>query len=253
MNSEFINHITVHPNWKTFLSKAILNDLQRIENEIKSEHFTPEINKVLRFLELPLKSARIIILGQDPYPQEGVATGRAFEVGTLNSWNKPFRNVSLKNLLRCLYKAYFNEIISFNDLKKKLDNEFPVLPPNQIFKSWESQGVLLLNTSFTCKIGASASHEKKWIGFTSELLRFINRQNPELTWFLWGNHAINSTKNVQIKNKFESQHPMMCYPGKGRESDFLFGNTNCFESFIGEIDWTGFNLKKGAKTSGLLF
>ena len=125
-NSAFLYKIKIHNDWKTFLSKEIVQLINQIESEISEKDFTPPAEKVLRFLELPLKSAKIIILGQDPYPQPGVATGRAFEVGTLKSWNEPFKNISLKNILRALYKAYSGKVLKYNDLKQKLDNEFPV-------------------------------------------------------------------------------------------------------------------------------
>jgi uracil-DNA glycosylase len=51
----------------------------------------------------------------------------------------------------------------------------------------------------------------------------------------------------------ETMHPMMCHDAPGRNSDFLYGKTNCFEPFIGEIDWTGFGQKKGILKSPLLF
>lgn len=253
MNSVFIDENNIHPDWNDFLTQSLRADLRALEKKIINDKFTPDPENVLRFLKLPLKKAKVLILGQDPYPQKGVATGRAFEVKTLDSWNKPFRNVSLKNILRTLYKAYFGEVISYRELKTRLDNEFPVLPPNRIFEKWETEGVLLLNTSFTCKIGSPGSHEKIWVEFTRNLLKFINHQNPGLYWFLWGNHAARSTQNIHIKNKIVSHHPMMCYKGDDRENDFLYGHSNCFESFIGEIDWTGYDLKPGMKRSLSLF
>jgi uracil-DNA glycosylase len=127
------------------------------------------------------------------------------------------------------------------------------LPPSQLFKHWEKQGVLLLNTSFTCEIGSPGSHKHIWQSFTLELLQFINKKNKEITWFLWGNHALEASSKFEIKNKLITQHPMMCFAGENRNNDFLFGTVNCFEPFIDSIDWTGFQLKKGLKTSSKLF
>ena len=151
MNSLFLNPLNIHPDWKPFLSKEILDLITQIELKIIKTDFTPSTKNVLRFFELPLHSVKVVIIGQDPYPQIGAATGRAFEVGTLKSWNEPFRNVSLKNILRALFKAYSGNVIKFNELKEKFDNEFPVLSPSKLFKHWENQGVLLLNTAFTCE------------------------------------------------------------------------------------------------------
>jgi uracil-DNA glycosylase len=254
MNSTFLQKLKIHKNWIPFITKEIDDLLVEIENHITKKDYTPDSEKVLRFLELPLKKAKVVIIGQDPYPQPGVATGRAFEVGTLHSWNEPFRNVSLKNILRTVYKAYTQKIIEYKQLKSKFDNEFPLFPPHKLFKHWESQGVLLLNTSFTCQLNHPGSHAKIWEAFTKKLLCFTNTElNGNATWFLWGNHAKMVATDLKIKKRIYSQHPMMCYPGTDRETDFLYGKTNCFKELIEEIDWTGYNLGPILKTSETLF
>jgi uracil-DNA glycosylase len=253
MKSAFIQNHTIHPDWKPFLTKELERSILEIEEKITSRDYSPTAEKVLRFFELPLQTVKVIILGQDPYPQPGAATGRAFEVGNLKSWNEPFKNISLKNILRALYKSYTGKVVKYKELKQKLDNEFPVLPPGKLFKHWEKQGVLLLNTSFTCVPGKPGSHKKEWEDFTSSLLNFINEQTPEITWFLWGSHALNATQQLTLKNKVITQHPMMCYDGPNRENDFLYGKVNGFGQLQNEIDWTGFDLKSGLKTSGTLF
>jgi len=253
MISKFLKDINIHTDWNGFLTFENQKLLQQIENTIIENEFTPSAEKVLRFFELPLKKVNVIILGQDPYPQPNVATGRAFEVATLKSWNEPFRNVSLKNILRNLYKSYTGKIVKYNELKAKFDNEFPVLLPDKLFKHWEKQGVLLLNTSFTCEPGNPGSHKKIWADFTERLLNFIASDSENITWFLWGNHALEATQNIKINKKIISQHPMMCYNKVGREMDFLYGKTNCFKELQNEIDWTGFSLKNKIKTEKLLF
>lgn len=252
MTIRFLENVNIHADWESFLSPEVKQKIREIEGEVLKENYTPGSGKVLRFLAFPLHSAKVIILGQDPYPQPGVATGRAFEVGTLQSWNQPFKNVSLKNILRALYKAYTGEVIKFKQLKEKFDNEFPALPPGKFFVNWEKQGVLLLNTSFTCQTGKPGSHRKLWENFTQQLLEFILLNAENATWFLWGNHAREASKHLPLKKYIFTMHPMMC-SNNGRENDFLFGRNNCFEPFIGEIDWTGYGLKKDLKTNNKLF
>lgn len=252
-DSLFLKEQNIHSDWLSFLTEENRSLIFKIEEEVKKTGFTPPEEKVLRFFSFPLSSAKIIILGQDPYPQTGAATGRAFEVGTLKSWNQPFKNISLKNILRALYKAYTGEVINYNKLKEKLDNEFPVLPPGKLFSHWEKQGVLLLNTSFTCEPGKPGSHRKLWEEFTGSLLAFIQNKVPEATWLLWGNHAREATKNLELIKRIETLHPMMCHDAPERANDFLYGKTNCFEPFIGDIDWTGFGLGKDVKKSFELF
>lgn len=243
--SEFLGklHAPVHKSWRNFLSKDIIEEFKKIEDSTINitQEYTPPVSRVLHFMVNDLDSAKVVIIGQDPYPQAGVATGRAFEVGTLNSWDEKFRNVSLKNIIRSIYSAYEGDYLTYSLIKEKMsgslfDSSFSLLPPNRLFKSWEKQGVLLLNTSFTCEVGKSASHSKYWNAFTTELLSYVNYRNPEIIWFLWGNHARKITSHLNMKNVFASNHPMIC---KRSESDFLFGKINMFAETKSFISWKG--------------
>ncbi len=241
-HSSFLDSIDhIHDSWKKFLCKENIDLLKQIENSIDltGEEFTPPTENVLKFLKFPLKEVKVVILGQDPYPQKGVATGRAFEVGTLKSWDDTFNNISLKNIIRAIYHAYKNNFLKYSEIKKEIGLFFPLKSPNQLFVEWEKQGVLLLNTSFTCAIGKSNSHEKLWKSFTKALLKFIAEENQDIIWFLWGNNAKSIVLDINIKNKIESMHPMMCYNRPDREEDFLFGKVNAFKETMNFINWLG--------------
>ncbi len=251
--SLFLKELDVHPDWFPFLSDEIIKIATNAGAEVTRSVYTPAPEKVLRFLALPLVASKVVILGQDPYPQPGIATGRAFEVGTLQSWSQPFQNVSLKNILRAVYKAYTGEIIVYKQLKDKIYTDFPILPPDQLFKHWESQGVLLLNTSFTCQPGKPGSHKNLWESFTRNLLNYIAEKAPHITWFIWGNHAAGAIKDIPLQNVIATMHPMMCYHLPHRSNDFLYGKINCFEPFIPEIDWTGYGFNSQRQQQQLLF
>lgn len=244
-NSFFLSKINIHESWNSFLSNEICNLILSIERSIDLEKSTPKPNLCLRFLEMDLKAIPVLILGQDPYPQEEVATGRAFEVNGLNSWHDKYRNVSLKNILRSIYKAYSGKVLKYSEILGKLneggrlalDGDFHILPPNQLFRYWwEKEYVLLLNTAFTCEIGNPNSHTKIWAPFTQKLLNHIAVSNPNIIWFLWGNNAQNIVKDIPIQYKVETSHPMMCYQ---RENDILYGKINPFEKTKELINWTG--------------
>jgi len=241
-NSVFLDSIdNIDNSWNDFLNSEIITLLKNIEKNIleSKQKFTPKADKVLKFLKVPLTDVKVIILGQDPYPQDGVATGRAFEVGILKSWNDKFSNISLKNIIRTIYFAYNNEYLKYSEIKDKLEKTFLLKPPYKLFVEWEKQGVLLLNTSFTCEIGKSNSHEKYWNIFTMSLLKHIAKVNPDITWFLWGNNAKSIVADINIEKKIESMHPMMCYQKPGRDDDFLFGKINAFKETMSLINWLG--------------
>lgn len=241
-NSVFLNSLdNIDNSWNDFLSSELITLLKNIEKNIleSKQKFTPKTDKVLKFLKVPLADVKVIILGQDPYPQDGVATGRAFEVGTLKSWDDKFSNISLKNIIRAIYFAYNNEYLKYSDIKNTIGKTFLLKSPYELFVEWEKQGVLLLNTSFTCEIGKSNSHEKYWNIFTMSLLKYISKANPDVIWFLWGNNAKSIVADINIEKKIESKHPMMCYKNPGRDDDFLFGKINAFKETLGLINWLG--------------
>lgn len=241
-NSVFLDSIDViDTSWNDFLNSELVALLQDLEEKIFKENteYTPKSSNVLNFLKVPLSKTKVVILGQDPYPQKGVATGRAFEVGTLQSWNNKFSNISLKNIIRAIYSAYNNQFLKYSKIKDEIGKTFLVKPPRELFIEWEKQGVLLLNTSFTCEIGKSNSHEKYWKAFTNTLLNYISKANPDIIWFLWGNNAKAIVSDIDIKNKIESMHPMMCFDRPDRDTDFLFGKRNAFKETKELINWLG--------------
>jgi len=193
----------IDASWNDFLTAENIDLLTSIENKITQSNFTPPPSRVLHFLSIPLNQVKIIILGQDPYPQQGVATGRAFEVGTLKTWNQTFNNISLKNIVRAIHHTYQGEYLKFSDIKKQIGTSFLLKGPDQLFVEWEKQGVLLLNTSFTCEIGKSNSHEKIWKPFTLKLLNYIALNYPNTIWFLWGNNAKEIVSGIPVKQKIE--------------------------------------------------
>lgn len=241
-NSVFLDTIDViDASWNDFLNPELVALLQDLEEKIFKENteYTPKSSNVLKFLKVPLSKTKVVILGQDPYPQQGVATGRAFEVGTLQSWNNKFSNISLKNIIRSIYYAYNNKFLKYSMIKDEIGKTFLVKPPSELFIEWEKQGVLLLNTSFTCEIGKSNSHQEYWSAFTNYLLKYISKANTDIVWFLWGNNAKAIVTDIDIKNKIESMHPMMCYNRPEREADFLFGKRNAFKETMDLINWLG--------------
>lgn len=248
VKSALLSPLNIHPTWHPFLTDDITTLLSEIEDRINiaGRAITPDHNLILRFLEMDLSQIKIVILGQDPYPQQGVATGRAFEVKGLNSWADKFRNVSLKNMVRAIYKAYNGTALKYSQIlphinqgdRLVMDNDFQILPPNKLFEYWwTKQNVLLLNTAFTCEIGKPNSHTRIWAPFTRAVLEYIAMENKDLIWFLWGNNAQQVVDGISISHKIETSHPMICYQ---RENDILFGKCNPFEATKDIIDWTGY-------------
>lgn len=206
---------TIDLSWKQFLTPQIRQELIYIEGQINSnpKSYTPSKTIALRFLERSLSNVKIVILGRDPYPQPNVATGRSFEIANHYSWNK-ISNASLRNILKLIYCSLQDRqsnIPTMNKIRSDIkNNQFTIKPPNVWFDSLEKQGVLFLNTAFTCQIGSqkqSGSHQKYWNNFTDQLLKYIVKQNPSIQWILWGNYAQSFQKYFKQSNVYRSCHP----------------------------------------------
>ncbi len=226
--------------WSGFIN-SIKPELKIIEKKILGDEdsITPDKKNILRFLKIPLSGIKIVILGQDPYPQPGVATGRAFEVSYLENWYDTFKylNPSLQNLMRTVYKTYTGRIVKYSEFKRVIsDEKFKILPPAEWFNSLEAQGVLFLNTAYTCRINSPGSHSDVWQNFSRELLTYIHDKKSGIVWFLWGNHADEITSHLNDIKAIRNYHPSRCFD---REKDMLYGPVNPFEKTRGIIDWRG--------------
>lgn len=229
---QHISLSAIHPSWDAFFTPEIISLLEHIDRSLTLP-CNPAPQNVLRFASQPLPEVKVLILGQDTYPTPGAATGRAFEVGGLTSWKQPFRQISLKHIVQCLYGTYTEEspYTSFS----KIPQSFPILPPHQLFESWAAQGVLLLNAALTCQHGKPGSHSELWAPFTGQLLPYIDRNVPGLTVFLWGSSAQSFAPLFQTARIYQCRHPMMCsqkYP-----DDFL--KFTGFRETMQEINWLG--------------
>lgn len=217
----------VHPSWKDFLSDGILEQLRYIESKI-GNNFTPPEELVLRFLTIDLDNVKVLILGQDPYPQPGVANGRSFQPSNLTNWTQSYRNSSIKNIIRLIYKDYVGELVKYSEIDW---HRFGISPPQPWFDSLEKQGVLFLNTSFTCEVGKSDSHSFLWTNFTNKLIEYISSKRPELYWFLFGKSAQTYDSLIRQGRKIRMPHPMM---GTGE-----FFESTCFKDTKSIISWLG--------------
>ena len=164
------------PGWKEHFKEKD-SELKRVSTLIEKnkrdtgDEITPPNNCIFRAFHLtPLKAVRVVIIGQDPYPAPGVATGLAFST-------HPCGGVpaSLKNI----YKEIANSCKGFT------------IPDNGCLDHWARQGVFLINTCLTCPVGKAGGHSKFniWIPFISSVLKLIGETNKDCFYMLWGKPA----------------------------------------------------------------
>ena len=134
------------------------------------------------------KDTKVVILGQDPYHDQGQAHGLAFSV-------KP--NIPTPPSLLNIYKELNNELGLF-------------IPNNGYLISWAKQGVLLLNTVLTVKAHMANSHKNKgWEIFTDNIIRYLNKRDEPVIFVLWGTNAREKKKLINTSKHYilEAPHP----------------------------------------------
>ena len=137
---------------------------------------------------VPFEDVKVVIVGQDPYINEGQAHGLCFSV------ESGLYPPSLKNV--------------FKEIHSELGCYIP--SDNGNLTKWANQGVLLLNTILTVEKGKSLSHKDKgWEIFTHEILKKIAEKKTPVVFILWGNWAKNALNGINLKGHYvlTSTHP----------------------------------------------
>lgn len=149
----------------------------RVCARLESENWPvwPAPGDVLRAYEfVPPCAVRVVVLGQDPYPQPGRATGLAFAVP--NGQTPP--RGSLPNI--------FEELRSDPRIPRMTTRD-PAA--NSELTGWARQGVLLLNTILTVPEDQPGGHGSiGWSPLLSQTLRLL-APRPDIAWLLCGYRA----------------------------------------------------------------
>lgn len=168
----------------------------------------------------PLEQVRVLILGQDPYHDEGQAHGLCFSVRP--GVTPP---PSLKNIFR------------------ELRDDLGCPEPNHgCLEAWAKQGVLLLNTVLTVRAHEPASHQKKgWEQFTDAIIRIVSARPEPVVFVLWGAHAQKKIKLIDAMRHLivQSAHPSPLSASNGFFGSKPFSKINAFlrERRLPEVDW----------------
>jgi len=235
---EFMEKYNIHEDYYDFFTVekvAAINSFIKCM-EIRKIEYIPKNEYVFKALRSSISSRKVCILSNEPYSQGEIATGLAFEVKN-TSWVSHEINISLKNILKLLYKTYTGKMEDIEKIRKEIcHNEFNILPPNELFKSWEKQGVLLLNSSLTAIEEKTGEHNKFWHPFTRDLMEYISTKNENIVYLLWGKDAEQFEKNILNGEIIKSNHPAKGGHSEG-EKDFLKGDF--FEKTKDMINWLG--------------
>lgn len=208
--------IKIHNSWLCFWNDEAKEEVKEIFKKIGEDYF-PKKENIFRFMQSDLARIKCIIIGMDPYPscygENGTciphATGRSFEVASLESWQDKINQKSLINIIKTIYYNKTCKKVSIDEIREKLKSgEFKLSEPKLWFDKTEKQGVLWLNAALTVEQEQVGSHMKHWKEFMNEVFVYINQKNPNALWCLWGKNAQERVLKKIDKDKcICSSHP----------------------------------------------
>ncbi len=194
---------------------------QFIKSEYSNYRIYPNAEDIFNaFHFTPLRQVKVVILGQDPYHNEGQAHGLCFSV-------KP--EVEIPPSLVNIYKELQDDLGCY-------------IPNNGYLEKWSKQGILLLNTVLTVRAHQANSHQGKgWENFTDAVIQAVNAQDRPIVFLLWGRPAqmkrgmLNNPKHLIL----EAPHPSPLSAYRGFFGSKPFSKTNDFLTNNGmePIDW----------------
>ncbi len=192
-----------------------------IKEEYSTKVIYPLADDIFNAMHLtPLSQVKVLILGQDPYHNQGQAHGLCFSV-------RP--EVDIPPSLENIYK----------ELREDLGCE---IPNNGYLVKWAQQGVLMLNTVLTVRAHQAFSHQGKgWEQFTDAIIREVNAQKRPIVYMLWGKPAqskipmLNNPEHLILKAPHPS--PLSAYRGFFGCKHFSQANEFLASNGIDPIDW----------------
>lgn len=226
--SEIKERLISLPNdWNNLLGEEFKKEyyqvlLEKVTDAYCSDTVYPPVEKVFSaFYETKLDELKVVIIGQDPYHEEGQANGLAFSVS---------KNIKPPRSLTNIYK--------------ELNYEFnhPIPKNYGCLNSWAKQGVLLLNSTLTVKEGEANSHSKfGWSIFTDNVIKKTDSLDKPLVYILWGGFAIKKQELIKSKNALilQSAHPSPLSASRGffHSNIFIKCNEYLKKNNLKEIDW----------------
>jgi uracil-DNA glycosylase len=161
-------------DWRAVLAEELAKPYFRRLAEFvageRREHtvFPPEEDVFNAFTLTPYEKVKVLLLGQDPYHDDGQAHGLCFSV---HPGVRP--PPSLVNVFKELH----------DDLGCRIPNNGHLTP-------WAKQGVMLMNAVLTVQAHEPASHkERGWETFTDAVIRALSAREAPVVFLLWGAYA----------------------------------------------------------------
>lgn len=218
--------VKIEESWKAHLKEEFEKEyFIKVTNFIRGEYqikqiFPPAKLIFNAFDHTPFDKVKVVILGQDPYHNDGQAHGLSFSVNDGIQFPPSLINI-------------FKEI--------NADLGIPI-PKSGNLTRWADQGVLLLNATLTVQAHQAGSHQNKgWENFTDAAIKKLADERENLVFLLWGSYAqkkaafIDGNKHLILK----SVHPSPLSAHRGFFGNKHFSQINEYLRSKGQtpIEW----------------
>lgn len=183
--------LNIHDSWDKYLLPLLSSTVgQELINSLEDYHYHPNKKDIFKAFSIPLDSVKLVIVGQDVYPDKSLATGIAFGVPLGKD------SSSLKAIRKELHRQYQDNITSdyFLSTIEEIDFLF-----DNTMEWWQEQGILMLNSALTCN-GKPGDQWDLWQPFMSELINKIDVATKAPFIFL-GKKAATLQKLVKSRSK----------------------------------------------------
>lgn len=166
-------------------------------------------------------NTKVVILGQDPYHGYGQAHGLSFSVR---------RGIKIPPSLANIFKELHSDLGISTPLHGDLSN-------------WADQGVLLLNSILSVRLGEPLSHaDQGWEILTDAILRLLSHSSAPRVFILWGSRAQKKIKFINAHNHLilcaPHPSPLSVYRGFWGSKPFSKANAFLCARGIDPIDWS---------------
>lgn len=213
-------------NWDIILKEEFEKEYfikleEFLEKEYTEQTIYPKKENIYNALKLTdYNNVRVVIIGQDPYHEDGEAHGLAFSV---------LEGVKIPPSLRNIFKE-LNSDLGYG------------IPLSGDLTKWAKEGVLLINSVLTVREHKANSHKDKgWEKFTDAIIRKLNDRDKPVIFMLWGNYAKIKKKLINEDKHFviESAHPSPLSAYNGFFGSKPFSKVNEILSSLNEknINW----------------
>ena len=219
--------VDIEASWKQHLEREFTKPYftqltESVRNEYRNGLCFPPGKLVFNAFNLcPFDKVKVVILGQDPYHEQGQAMGLSFSVP---------EGIMLPPSLQNIYKEIQN------DLGKPI-------PTSGDLTRWAEQGVLLLNATLTVRAHIANSHQTLgWANFTDAAIEALNAHREHIVFMLWGGFARSKKRLIDANRHciIESVHPSPLSANRGGwfgQHQFSRCNAYLKQQGLDEIDW----------------